>query len=97
MNNLLSAHGEMGEDRCFEGFLRDCATQKNIYTIGIFDSCRRKIGRGGLYTHLEECYNVYCLYREEDHDFTRECPCEPWSLPNMAELFFDHLKALPQV
>ena len=46
-----------------------------------------------MYTQLEETHNIVCIYREECHDYSnRQCPCEPWDLPNMAEEFFDHLK-----
>ena len=94
MNGLISAVGEMDEAQDLEGFLRDIAINKNVHVIGLFDCCRREKGKGGMYTQLEETHNLVCIYREECHEFTyRTCPCEPWALPNMAEEFFDHLKA----
>ena len=50
MNGLISAVGEMDESQKLEDFLRDLSINKNIYTVGLFDCCRRERGQGGMYT-----------------------------------------------
>ena len=69
MNGLISAVGEMDESQKIEDFLRDLSINKNIYTIGLFDCCRRERGRGGMYTQLEETFNTVSIYREKCHEW----------------------------
>ena len=42
MNGLINAVGEMDESQKLEDFLRDLSINKNIYTVGLFDCCRRE-------------------------------------------------------
>ena len=67
MNGQIRAVGSMDEGIELESFLRDCSSIENIYCIGLFDCCRRERGRGGIYTTIDECYNIACIYREECH------------------------------
>ena len=85
----------MEESHELEAWLRKLATFPNIYVIGVFDSCRRDKGMGGMHTTLFECKNLAVVYREESVSFDDEevCPCEVWALPNMADNLFKHLKA----
>ena len=93
MNGLLSVFGEYGESLGLENFARDCATISNVKVIGLYDTCRRDRGQGGIYTSLEETKDIVSIYREPPHSFIkRQCPCEPHALPNMAEDFFNQLK-----
>ena len=95
-NMLTSAIGEMGQsnDHDFEGFLRDCARQSNIYCIGMFDCCRSDRGRGGIFTNLDDCHNIVSIYREPITEYkSGYCRCEPWREDNfMAKRFFSHLQ-----
>ena len=53
-NGILESINSWGDEIEFEAFLRDVALLRNVFVIGIFDSCRRDRGRGGIYTKLED-------------------------------------------
>ena len=83
---------EFGDNVHLEAFLMKCAQMNGVYTMGLFDCCRRNRGRssvakvGGI--------NMISIYREDIQEFTpRSCPCQQPSV-NMAEEFFQHLKEL---
>lgn len=99
LNGCINYVGEDGEDQSnqVETYLRACATFPNVYSVGLWDCCRRVTGRGGLYTPLSETHNLVCVYREEMTTTPyrqKVCPCDPCEPINLAKDFFKHLKTL---
>ena len=92
-SSLIKTWGPEGQDEKIEGFLRDSATLKNVYAVGVFDCCRRNQGNAGIVTNLIETKNLVCIYREPIKPYVHKLcdTCETSVPENMAAEFFGHL------
>lgn len=64
----LQAINEVGDNINLEGFLAKIAQTNNVYTVGLFDCCRRLKGRSSLAFNpaLQSCKNIALCYRDEE-------------------------------
>ena len=91
--NVANGFASCGEKLPLEDYARQCAAKPHVKVVILFDTCKRPRGRGGRDREVAvegDPLDIVFVYRNCCKK--RGCPCEQWSLPDMAADFFETLK-----
>ena len=78
-----------------EKFVQDCSSLPGIYTISLYDCCRREVkNEDHLSVANQKVKNLVTVYREPPSEYLEAggCTCDPLQTPSLIEAFFDHLE-----